>query len=88
MVTYKCNGSSSNPFRYAIDGKQNFSGDGGGAFTGSLVDTSNQWDVVTLTPSSTISCQSIQIGIEPGNHIVEINDMTVEYRVIPNKRVS
>ena len=61
IVTFKSDGAETTPFKYAIDGKQDFSGSGGGTFTGNFTDTSNQWDVVTLTPSSTISCQSIQI---------------------------
>ena len=85
VVTYKSDGSETTPFTYAIDGKQNFSGDGGGTFTGNFVDTSGKWDVVTLTPSSTISCQSIQIKfVSPSAGVFEINDMSIQYRVIRN----
>jgi len=85
VVTYKSDGAETTPFTYAIDGKQNFAGDGGGTFTGNFVDTSDKWDVVTLTPSSTISCQSIQIKFtSPSAGVFEINDMSIQYRVIRN----
>ena len=89
IVTYKSDGAETTPFSYAVDGKQNFSGDGGGTFTGNLVDTSNKWDVVTLTPSSIISCQSIQIKFDaPSTGIFEINDMSIQYRVLGVKEVT
>ena len=89
IVTYKANSSETTPFKYAVDGKQNFGGDGGGTFTGNFADTSNKWDVVTLTPSSTISCQSIQIKfLPPTTGTFEINDMTIQYRVIRGKEVT
>ena len=87
-VTYKSSGAYSTPFTYAVDGKQNFSGDGGGTFTGNLANTSDKWDVLTLTPSSTISCQSIQIKFAGATQVYEINDITIEYRVVNNKKVS
>jgi len=89
IVTYKSDGSETTPFTYAIDGIQNFSGAGGGTFTGNLADTSDVWDVVALTPSSIISCQSIQIKFAPGSTgIFEINDITIEYRVLQEKAYS
>jgi len=48
-----------------------------------------QWDVATITPSSPISCQSIQLKFNPpsvGN--VEINDITIEWRALRVKAVS
>ena len=56
-VTYKSDWAETTPFQYAIDGKQAFSGTGG-TFTGNFADTSDTWDVLKLTPSSPISCQS------------------------------
>ena len=88
IVTYKSDGAETTPFKYAIDGIQNFSGGGGGTFTGNFADTSDVWDVVTLTTTNPISCQSIQIFFEPGSGIFEINDMTIEYRVLSNKAVT
>jgi len=90
IVTYKSDASVTTPFSYAIDGKQNFSGDGGGTFTGNFSDTSSKWDVVTLTPSSTISCQSIQIKFANGSSAgkFEINDITIQYRAIRDKEAT
>ena len=89
IVTYKSDGAETTPFLYAIDGIQNFAGAGGGTFTGNFVNTSDVWDVVSLTPSSPISCQSIQIKFVPSSTgVFEINDMTIEYRVIKEKTYS
>mgnify|MGYP003113002589 CR=1 FL=1 len=89
IVTYKSNGSVTTPFKYAIDGKQNFSGGGGGTFTGNLADTSGAWDVVTLTPASTVQCQSIQIQFAATTSgVYEFNDISIEYRYIRNKNVT
>ena len=89
IVTYKSNASETTPFKYAINGTQNFSGDGGGTFTGNFVGTSDKWDVVTLSTTSPIECQSLQIKFDaPSTGLFEINDMTVQYRVIGNKEVT
>jgi len=89
-VTYKSDGAETTPFKYAIDGKQSFSGSGGGTFTGNLVDTSGQWDVVKLVPATNpLPCQSIQIKFDVGSAgVFEFNDLSIEYRIIRNKRVS
>ena len=89
VVTYRANSAETTPFKYAVDGKQNFGGDGGGTFTGNFADTSGKWDVVTLTPSSTISCQSIQIKfVPPSTGTFEINDMNIQYRIIREKEAT
>jgi len=89
-VTYRSDASVTTPFTYAIDGKQDFSSSGGGTFTGNFADTSDKWDIVTLTPSSTISCQSIQIKFANGSSdgIFEVNDMSIQYRAIGNKEAT
>ena len=87
-VTYKSDGAETTPFSYSIDGKQDFSGSGGGTFTGNFASAS-RWDVATLTPSSPISCQSIQIKFSsPSTGKFEINDMSIQYRILRNKVVS
>ena len=92
IVTYKSDGAETTPFKYAIDGKQEFSGSFGGTFTGNFIDTVNTagtedfLDVVTLTTASPISCQSIQIKFDaPSTGVFEINDITIQYRVIRGK---
>jgi len=88
-VTYKSDGAETTPFSYAIDGKQAFSSAGGGTFTGNFADSSSRWDVATLTPSSPIECQSIQIKFaSPSAGKFEINDMSIQYRILRNKVVS
>ena len=85
IVTYKSDGAETTPFKYSIDGKQTASSPGG-TFTGNFADTSGAWDVVELTTSSPISCQSIQIIFDaPSAGVFEINDITIEYRIIRNK---
>ena len=90
IVTYKCvtndDSTLSNPFSYSINGSQTFTG----SLTGSMLGDVEDWDITTLTPSSPISCQSIQIHFDDGGKAGQygINDMTIEYRIIENKKVS
>tara|TARA_R100000329_G_C7617877_1_gene219522 strand:- start:866 stop:4090 length:3225 start_codon:yes stop_codon:yes gene_type:complete len=47
------------------------------------------WDIAVFKPASPIECQSIQLRFNPpSSGVIEINDITFEYREIPNKRVS
>jgi hypothetical protein len=85
-VTYRSDGAETTPFTYAVDGTNNFSGAGGGTFTGNLIDTSNVWDIATLTTTTPISCQSLQIKFATTGTF-EFNDMAIEYRPL-YKRVS
>jgi len=87
-ITYKSDGAETTPFTYAVDGKGNFSGDGGGTFTGNFANTSSKWDVLTITPSSTLSVQSLQLKFTgPTAGLFDINDVSIEYRPI-HKKVS
>ena len=89
IVTYISDAAETTPFKYAIDGKQNFAGDGGGTFVGNFASTSGKWDVLTLTVPSPIECQSLQIKFDaPTTGIFEINDMTIEYRTLSNRNVT
>jgi len=86
VVTYKSDTALTTPFRYAINGTQSFSN-----FTGNFIDTSSVWDIVTLTTSSPISCQSIQINCNAftaSTGIFEINDITIQYRIIRGKEAT
>ena len=95
-MTYKSDKELQTPLKYAVDGTQSFSsftsniipqGNVGGA--GYLENTST-WDVATFKPASPISCQSIQLRFDiPGSQpVVEVNDITIEYRIIRNKMAS
>ena len=91
IVTYKSDTANTTPFQYAVNGTQDFSN-----FTGNFVDTTaidsnDGWDIVTLTTTNPISCQSIQIkcnAFTSSTGIFEINDMTIEYRIIRAKAVT
>jgi len=95
IVTYRSTVEQQTPIEYAVDGTKSFSdfatgsnitpqGDAGGA--GYLESTGNSgadWDVATFTADSIVTCQSIQFKFNPPTSgVLEINDITVEYRVI------
>ena len=94
-MTYKSSAEQQTPLYYAINGSQSFSsfasditpqGNTGGA---GYLESSLVWDVATFTPSSPVSCQSIQFQLDlPTSGTFEVNDMTIEYRTISNKNVS
>ena len=95
IVTYRSSVEQQTPIEYAVDGTKSFSdfatgsnitpqGDSGGA--GYLESTGNSgadWDVATFTANSVVTCQSIQFKFNPpSSGLFEINDITIEYRVI------
>jgi hypothetical protein len=95
-MTYKSDKELQTPLKYAVDGTQSFSsftsnvtpqGNTGGA---GYLESSSTWDVATFKPVSPISCQSIQLRFDiPGSQpLVEVNDITIEYRIIRNKMAS
>jgi hypothetical protein len=94
-TTYKSSATQANPVEYSVDGKNSWTdittGDGTTTVGGSDSDTlaaATSWDVVTLTPSSPISCQSIQLKFNPpSSGTFDINDISIEYRTL-HKRVS
>ena len=100
-MTYRCSAEQQTPLYYAKDGTQSFSefatgtgitpqGDTGGAgYLETTASSGETWDVAVFTPSSPISCQSIQFRLAPPTSAtMEINDMNIEYRIIRNKNVS
>ena len=93
-ATYKSSVDQLTPLEYSIDGKNSW----GDFATGSSVspagndsgdlDAVTAWDVATFTPSSPISCQSIQFKFNPpSSGTFDINDISIEYRTL-HKRVS
>lgn len=97
IVTYKCSAEQQQPLKYAVNGNRSFNyfatgtgvtpqGDSGGA---GYLESSTDWDVAVFTPSSPVECQSIQFAFDlPTSATFEVNDVTVEYRVIRNKNAS
>jgi hypothetical protein len=96
IVTYKAGATQANPLEYAVDGKASFSDVTASAGTittdagdSDTLPTASDWDVATFKLASPISCQSIQFKWNPpSSGTLEINDMTVEYRVLNNKNAS
>ena len=88
-VSYQSSAAQTTPIAYAIDGIANFSGAGGGNFTGNFADTSGVWDILYAYPSSPVECQSMQVQVSnpTSNGTIKINDISIEYRTI-NKRVT
>ena len=98
-MTYKCSAEQQTPLYYAINGVQDFNvfatditpqgNTGGSGYLESTSESGETWDVAVFTPSSPISCQSIQFELDPPTSAtLEINDITIEYRIIRNKNVS
>ena len=97
ILTYKAGTSSqANPMEYAVDGKQSWADitTGAGTITTGAGDsdtlpTASAWDVAVFKPASPITCQSLQLRINPpSTGSLEINDITVEYRIIRQGAVS
>jgi len=100
MITYKSTGELQNPLQYAINGTQSFGnfastitpqGNTGGdaSWLESTGSSGEDWDIGVFTPSSPISCQSIQFEFDLNNSTkFELNDMTIEYRIIRQKNVT
>ena len=88
-VTYKSDNAQTQPIKYALDGGTSYT-----ALNGNFIATSNNYKVLKATPSSILSCESISIQIvNPTNASgsssgVQINDISIEYRVLRNKLAS
>jgi len=97
-MTYRSSVEQNRPLSYAVDGTKSYTnfkvtspqGDSGGAdYLESTANSGADWDIATFKPISPISCQSIQIKFTlASSGTFEINDMTIEYRVIRSKMVS
>ena len=100
-MTYKSTAEQQTPLYYATNGTQSFGAfaagtgvipqgsTGGAGYLESTASSGTQWDIATFTPSSPVSCQSIQFQLDlPSSGTFEVNDITVEYRTIRNKNVS
>jgi hypothetical protein len=94
-VTYKSGEVQANPMEYSVDGKGSWTDitTGAGTITTDAGDsdtlpTASAWDVAVFKFASPISCQSIQLKFNPPDSaLMEINDMTIEYREIRSRGV-
>ncbi len=96
-ATYKSSAEQQLPLEFAINGTGSFSdfststniqpqGNSGGA---GYLESSTSWDIATFTADTIKSCQSIQFKfLPPSSGTFNINDISIEYRLIRNKRVS
>ena len=77
IITYKSNGTVTNPVEYAVDNKTSFT-----AITGTnFVNTSGNYDVQTFSPTVPFEGQSVRIKIKGFTGVdLEINDITIQYR--------
>jgi len=84
-ITYKSpSQTQANPLKYAVGGKQSFS-----SFATKTLAATDDWDIATFTASSPISCNTIQFLIDlPSTGIFEINEISIEYRMIRGKTIS
>ncbi|SVD26602.1 uncharacterized protein METZ01_LOCUS379456, partial [marine metagenome] len=97
-VTYKASTalaeSSDIPFEYAADGSTSFTNfdtctTGAGASTTQLAASATNFDVAALGITTAPSVQSFAIRVEnTTSGTLEINDMAIEYRLLPAKNVS
>ena len=88
-VTYKTDRNQTNPISFALDGSTTFT-----EATGNFFDTSS-WKRLRATLSTPQSCQSIRIRVKnntnstrDGDDGIQINDISVEYRLIKKGRVA
>jgi hypothetical protein len=103
IVTYRSSVEQQLPLEYAVDGTLDFNdfasgsnispqGDSGGAgYLESTPSSGREWDIATfITDSiSDTTCQSIQFQFNPpSSGTFEINDITIEYRILRQSDVS
>jgi len=103
IVTYRSSAEQQLPLEYAKDGTLDFNdfasgsnvspqGDTGGAgYLESTGSSGREWDIATFTTDSIsdTTCQSIQFRFNPpSSGTFEINDITIEYRILRNSAVS
>jgi hypothetical protein len=88
-VTYKSDTARLNPISFALDGSTSFTD-----ATGNFSNTSS-WKRLRATISSPQSCQSVRVRVKnstfatvSGDDGIQINDISVEYRLINKSRVA
>jgi len=101
IMTYKSDSEQQEPLFYAKDGTGSFTefstdtniapqGDTGGAgYLESTASSGSKWDVATFTADTVVTCQSIQFKFATMvDAKFEINDITIEYRVLDRATVT
>ena len=94
IMTYKSSVNQTTPLEYSIDGEDdwtafdNISIDGGTA--DSTMDSSSHWQVAVFNDSANfpLLVQSLQLRLNPASvGTININDISIQYRNLPNKHV-
>ena len=88
-VTYKSDAAQTTPVSVAVDNSGVFT-----TLTGNFVDTASRDKILRAVPSSIFTCQSLMIEIKNNTNStvaddsgLEINDITIEYRLLRNANV-
>jgi len=96
-MTYRSSAEQQTPLYVAYNGSQSYSafatgsnvvpqGDTGGA---GYLESDSRWDVATFTADTIVNAQSVQFKLDlPTSGTFEVNDMTIEYRVLSDKKAS
>ena len=98
-MTYKSTAEQNTPLWYSADGVEDFDSDfaeggsttpqgntGGAGYLESTSDGGATWGTAVFTPSSPIECNSIAFKLDlPTSGKFEVNDMTIEYRILNYK---
>ena len=93
-MTYKSSVNQTTPLEYSVDGKNSFTDfdqisiDGDSA--DATLDSSSAWEVATFDHSSNspLLVQSLQLKFNPASSgTININDINIEYRNLPRRRV-
>ena len=88
-VTYKSDAAQTTPVSVAVDNSGSFT-----TLTGNFVDTAGKDKILRAVPSSIFTCQSLMIEIKNNTNStvaddsgLQINDITIEYRLLRNANV-
>ena len=88
-VTYKSDAAQTTPVSVAVDNSGVFT-----TLTGNFVDTASRDKILRAVPSSIFTCQSLMVEIKNNTNStvaddsgLEINDITIEYRLLRNANV-
>jgi hypothetical protein len=97
-ITYKNlrAAAQTNPIQFATDGNTSFAQSGvtpqqgatSTSLTGTFLASKSAWDIAEFTFSTPVPCQSIAFKFTNSGSIVWINDISIEYRTLPAKRVA
>ena len=88
--------NQANIIQFALDGNTTFAqssvsssqGSGTFALTGTFLASKSVWDIAEFTFDSPVPCQSIAFKLTDTDSVLWINDISIEYRTLPAKRVS